>query len=114
MKNPDLQQLIKRRNQLIENIGQLKGAIRGTLVKTQKKCGRKTCSCEQGQLHPHMYISIHRKPQNKVVYIRPREIEDTQKGIQACRQVLDILDEISLINMELIKSGFTKNDLSGG
>ena len=112
MKNSDPQQLIKRRNQLVENIAQLKGAIRGSLVKTKKKCGKKSCSCEEGQLHPHMYVSIHRKPQNKVVYIRPREIEATQKGIQACRQVLHILDELSSINVELIKSGFIKSDLS--
>jgi hypothetical protein len=51
-----------------------------------------------------MYVSIHRKPRNKVVYIRSREIEDTQIGIQAYRQVLHILDELSLINIELIKS----------
>jgi len=112
MNKPDQQQLIKRRNQLVENIGQLKNAIRGTLVKTKKKCGRKTCQCEQGHLHPHMYVSIHRKHRSKVVYVRPREMEDTQKGIQAFREILDILDEISLINMELIKSGMTSDPLS--
>ena len=112
MNKPDQQQLIKRRNQLVENIGQLKNAIRGTLVRTKKKCGRKTCQCGQGQLHPHMYVSIHRKRRNKVVYIRPREMEDTQKGIQAFRKILHILDEISLINMELIKSGMTSDSLS--
>lgn len=112
MNNPDQQQLIKRRNQLVENIGKLKNAIRGTLVKTKKKCGRKTCQCEQGKLHPHMYISIHRKPRNKSVYIRSREMEDTEKGIQAFREILHILDEISLLNMELIKSGMTSDSLS--
>jgi hypothetical protein len=104
MNETDQLKLIERRNQLVEKIGKLKGAIRGTLVKTKKKCGKKTCQCEQGQLHPHMYVSIHRKPRNKVVYIRSREIEDTQIGIQAYRQVLHILDELSLINIELIKS----------
>ena len=44
-----------------------------------------------------MYISIHRKRRNKVIYIRLREMEATQKGIQAFREILHILDEISLI-----------------
>ena len=104
MTNPDPQQLIEKRNLLLKKVGKLKGLIRGTLVRTKKKCGRKDCRCEQGDLHPHVYISIYRKPRNKVVYIRPQEIEETQKGIQAYREVLRILDEISLINMTLVKT----------
>ena len=104
MKNQESVNLMEKRSQLIDEALSLKEFIRGTLVKTKKKCGRKSCRCEKGQLHPHIYISTSRNKRNQVVYIRPNEVKKAQKHIDNYRKLTQILDEISQLNIALLKN----------
>jgi hypothetical protein len=103
MKNREQAILMKKRSHLTNEVLNIKGFIRGTLVKTKKKCGRKSCRCEQGQLHPHVYISTSRNKKNQIIYIKPDEMETAQQHIDNYRKLLGILDEISQINVALLK-----------
>ena len=104
MKNSKPVNLVEKRNQLIDEALSLQEFIRGTLVKTKKKCGRKSCRCEKGQLHPHVYISTSRNRRNQMTYIRPGEIKEAQKYIDNYRKLTQVLDEISQLNIALLKN----------
>ncbi len=99
--NPD--NLVKQRTLLMQEVLSLREFIRGTLVKTQKKCGRKSCKCEKGLLHPHIYISTSRNRRNQVVYIRPNEVGKAEHRIKNYRKLTEILDNISQVNIALLK-----------
>ena len=103
MKNKKQAMLMKKRSQLMQEILNIEGFIRGTLVKTNKKCGRKSCRCEQGFLHPHVYISTSRNKRNQIIYIRPHEVEQARQHVNNYRKLMEILDEISQINATLLK-----------
>jgi hypothetical protein len=103
MNNQTPEILIKQRTQLIQEVVSLQEFIRGTLVKTQKKCGRKSCKCEKGLLHPHIYISTSRKRQNQVLYIRPNEVRKAEHRIKNYRKLTETLDKISQVNIALLK-----------
>lgn len=79
--------------------------IRGSLVKTRKKCGRAGCRCESGELHPHAYLSTSGKKGNTIVYVRPEQEAAFRRGVKAYRKALSLLDEISRANIEIIKGG---------
>ena len=95
--------MIKKRGQLLHEVLDIKEFIRGSLVKTKRKCGRKSCRCEQGQLHPHVYISTSRNKRNKIIYIRPNEEEKARQYINNYRKLIRILDQISQLNAALLK-----------
>ncbi len=103
MKNEEEAILMKKRSRLINQVLNIKGFIRGALVRTKKKCGRKSCRCQQGQLHPHIYISTRRNKQNQIIYIRPNEVETAQQHVDNYRKMIGILDEISQLNVALMK-----------
>ena len=81
------------------------GMIRGSLVKTRKKCGRAGCRCESGEMHPHTYLSTSGKRGNTIVYIRTEQEAAFRRGVKAYRNAVSLLDEISRVNIEIIKRG---------
>ena len=49
----------QERKRLLKELGTLGNMIRGTLVHTQRKCGRKGCHCMTGgPLHDVRYLTI--------------------------------------------------------
>ncbi len=103
MDNQTPENLIKQRTLLIQEVLSLQEFVRGTLVKTKKKCGRKSCKCEKGLLHPHIYISTSRNRRNQVVYIRPNEVGQAEHYIKNYRKLTETLDKISQVNIALLK-----------
>ena len=79
--------------------------IRGSLVKTWKKCGRAGCRCESGEMHPHTYLSTSGKKGNTIVYVRPEQEAAFRRGVSAYRNAVSLLDEISRVNIEIIREG---------
>lgn len=112
MDNQNPKKLLKQRTRLIQEALSLQEFIRGTLVKTKKKCGRKSCQCEEkGLLHPHIYISTSRNKRNQIVYIRPSEVRKAERCIKNYRKLTDILDTISQVNIALLK--LERNNTAG-
>jgi len=99
--------LKKKRHLLLEKLAAQDEMIRGSLVKTHKKCGRKGCRCESGELHPHTYLSFSGKGGNTIVYVRREEEAAFRRGVSACRKARSILEQISRVNIEIIKEDET-------
>lgn len=95
--------LKKKRQILMEKLLAQEGMIRGSLVKTQKKCGRKGCRCESGELHPHTYLSFSGKGGNTIVYVKQEEEAAFQRGVRAYTKARSLLERISRVNIEIIK-----------
>ena len=98
--------LLEKREQLCRKLGEVSTSmIRGSLVKGGKKCGRKGCSCESGELHRHVVISTQREGKSHIVYVPLARESQAVASIAAYAETWRILEEISLINLELFKAG---------
>jgi hypothetical protein len=97
--------LKRKKHKLLDKLRAHGDMIRGSLVKTRKKCGRDGCRCESGELHPHSYLSTSGKKGNTIVYVRPGQEAEFRRGVKAYRKALSLLDEISRVNIEIIKGG---------
>ena len=98
--------MVKRRERLMRLMGELSelsGMLRGSLVETRKKCGRKECECSSGKLHPHRYLSTGTKGKNKVVYVSEKERDAFAQGVKAYEKAWKLICQISEINIRLIK-----------
>jgi len=97
--------LSKKRQKLLEQLLEQEHLVRGSLVKTSKKCGRKGCRCETGEKHPHVYLSVSGHNGNTIVYVTPEQEAAFRRGIIAYRKAWALMEKISRLNIEIIKGG---------
>ena len=97
-------QLLRKKKALARELITLSDLVRGSLVRGAKKCGRKGCKCEKGPLHPHVVISTHRGGKTHIVYV-PKAWEDqAQAAVAAYKRAWAIIEELSAVNVELLKA----------
>jgi len=97
------QKLMGKRRRLMGGVVKREGLIHGSLVRTRKKCGRKQCSCEKGDLHPHIYLSTRVKGKNRIVYLSQKQARTIGSRLKAYREVTDLLESVSDLNIQLVK-----------
>ena len=97
----------KNKDEIMKELACLGNLIRGSLVRTHRKCGKLNCACAQGKhLHPDSLLSTSVKEgRNKMTYIRKEEEEAIEAGISAYNRVWEIIDELSALNVAEIKQG---------
>ena len=105
MGKPEKERLMQKRQKLLEQMIERQDMIRGSLVKTTKKCGRKGCRCEKGEKHPHVYLSFSGKEGNTIVYVAKEQEAAFRQGISSYRKAWELLEKISRMNIEIIKGG---------
>ena len=96
----------KARKLLMKELATLGNMIRGTLVHTGRKCGRKGCHCMTGgALHDVRYLTISKHhARNRTVHVE-RSIEaDVLKGIASYKRAWEILEELGKLNLEALKA----------
>lgn len=96
----------KERERLLKELGTLGNMIRGTLVHTGRKCGRKGCHCMTGgPLHDVRYLTVStRHARNRTVHVE-RSIEaDVVRGIASYRRAREIVEELGRLNLESLKA----------
>jgi hypothetical protein len=98
-----INKLVKEREKLLYELLKCAEMIRGSLVETKKKCGRKDCECTKGKLHPHRYLSFSEKGKNSIVYVMNSEKKRFQKGLRDYEKAWKTICSISEINIKLIK-----------
>jgi len=95
---------LSRKDALLTELAGLGGMLRGTLVRTHRKCGRPECACAKGRQHAFCYLSRSAEGgKNKIVYVKPAEEAAFEAGVAAYRRVWEIIEELSRININVIK-----------
>jgi len=97
--------LLRERTRLSEELGNLSHLIRGSLVVGKKKCGRKGCPCQEEALHPHVVLSTtYPEGKTRIVYVPQVSREAAAGAVGAYRRARELLEELSTINVELLKA----------
>jgi hypothetical protein len=61
--------LERRRDELLEQLHGVGNLMRGSLVKTGVRCGRKGCVCETGEKHIKIHLSLNLHGRTRGCYV---------------------------------------------
>lgn len=82
--------------------------IHASLLERFLTCGRPKCSCHQGQKHgPFFYLNrcLPKGRMSSLLLKSEAQISQARQAVQAYRQMLETLDQLSWINLELLRRG---------
>ena len=99
------QRLAGRRRKLVEQLAGLGPVLRASLIERFTQCGKGGCKCMRGEKHgPAYYLTVsYAKGKTRQVYV-PKDLQPlAQLWVRNYRQALTVLEEISSINLELIR-----------
>ena len=110
MSNKKIQNLLDRRKQLADELAKHAGLLHGTWVERYTVCSRKGCKCHSGQKHgPRYHLAVMEDGKQRQHYIRMAHKELALQGLAHDRIIEEILQEITSINLELMKEGAYDN-----
>lgn len=95
-----------RQRKLIANSLPLEEMVRGTLIKRYLECIRPLCKCHKSKKFrhgPYYYLSIRKKDKSTHVYIPFNKLNKVKVLAENYNKVWKGLEEISAINIGLIK-----------
>jgi len=104
------QKILKvKREELIKIIKE-GSPIFGSLSSAYLPCGNPRCKCARGQLHGPMWRIVWKKPKGKqnIMYIPKKKLKEVQKMTTSYKQVRDILIEIGLLNLSVLRKEIKK------
>ena len=106
MSNINLQKLLERRKQLLNELSQHPALLHGTWVERYTACSRPNCKCHRGEKHgPRYHIAVMEDGKQRQHYIRLVNKEMALAGLKQNEIIENILHEITKINFELMKEG---------
>ena len=110
MSNTKIQNLLERRKQLAEELAKHAGLLYGTWVERYTVCSRKGCKCHSSEKHgPRYHLAVMEDGKQRQHYIRLEYKELALRGLAHNRIIEEILQEITRINLELMKEGAYDN-----
>jgi len=74
------------RSQAVQRVAE-QALLRGSLVRTQRSCGKKNCHCQQGQKHHALCLAIRVGNQRKMIYVPPALEETVRRWVETGQEV---------------------------
>jgi len=100
--------LRERKTRLLQLIKVHPDVLRASFVERFGKCGKPTCACQQGQPHGPFYYLTQCLAVGKVkkflLKTQPQQ-QQAKQGVEHYRELLELLEELSQINSELLRRG---------
>ena len=95
------------RKVLVKELSTLGGMIRGSLLHTKRKCGRKDCRCSTaGELHEVCILSTSvTGRRNRMTYVKPTEENRFRAAAQSYSRAWEIIERLTELNIADIKEG---------
>src|SRR5271157_6306336 len=98
--------LRQRKARLIGSIQLPPHLIHASMLERFLTCGRPNCSCHQGHKHgPFFYLNrcLPKGGMSSLLLKSDAQITQARQAVQAYRQLLETLDQLSWINLELLR-----------
>jgi len=96
-----------RRRGVARSLPDIEGLISGAVVEQGRRCGKEGCRCARGELHgPYTYVVLPRDGgRTKTLYVPAAAAGAVRDGAALSAAVRLALEEISMINVELLRRG---------
>ncbi|MDI9469909.1 MAG: hypothetical protein QM296_06865 [Bacillota bacterium] len=96
--------LLARKQDLFREIMALTDVLWGNVLERYTTCSRPNCRCHQGERHgPRFYLVTTEEGRQRQRYLPVRHASRIRKGAEQRRQLEAILQEITEINLALMK-----------
>ena len=105
MRRPTTRRLASRRRTLVGQLARLEPVLRASLIERFTQCGKAGCKCMRGAKHgPAYYLTVsYAKGKTRQVYV-PKHLQPlAAQWVANYRHAITVLEEISSINLELIR-----------
>jgi hypothetical protein len=98
------QLLGSQRGRLLQRISKFSPWIEGTLVTTNRFCGRKNCACHTGgQKHPVMYVTWKENGKTVSLYV-PKQLEaEVKSWVANYKKLKEVVRQISNIQKDIVR-----------
>jgi hypothetical protein len=100
--------LRQRKAHLLRSLKLPPHLIHASLLERFLTCGRPKCSCHQGQKHgPFFYLNrcLPKGRMSSLLLKSDAQLTQARQAVQAYRQLRETLDQLSWINLELLRRG---------
>ena len=105
MLSPPARRLAVRRQKLVGQLSRLGPVLRASLIERFTQCGKGDCKCMHGEKHgPAYYLTVsYAKGKTRQVYV-PKDLQPlAAMWVRNYHEAMTVLEEISSINLELIR-----------
>lgn len=105
MRDLPTSRLARRRQQLHATLTDLGPVLRASVIERYTQCGTSGCKCMRGEKHgPAYYLTVsYAKGRTRTVYIPKRLRPVAARWVQNYQHALATLEELSSINLELLR-----------
>ena len=98
----------KRR--LINRLSKSTDMMKGSLAESARSCGKTGCKCQRGELHHGYFLSYRVKGKPKMLYVPKKSYELVKKLTKNWKHHKNLIEELTDINVQLIRKGQFKED----
>ncbi len=113
--NAKKQKLVTRRQRLLQKLAGLSLVTHGSYLERFSTCARKNCDCHKGKKHgPRAYVVVYRNGQQRQVYVPQDQVAAVRKGVRQHEQALELLRQVTDINLALMREGLLDESLTAG
>lgn len=95
--------LVHRRRALLGQLRRAGNLMRGTIVERGVRCGRATCACAQGALHPKVYLSVNVRGRTQGAYLGRSRVAAVAPLLAEYQRVWGLINALTEINLELVR-----------
>jgi hypothetical protein len=96
-------QLERRRDDLLAELRSVGNLMRGSLVQTKVRCGRKGCVCESGEKHVKVHLSVNLNGRTRGCYVGQAREETVSALLTEYQRVWKIIGDLTEVNLELLR-----------
>lgn len=96
-------QLEKRHDALLAELRSLGNFMRGSLVQTKVKCGRKGCVCESGEKHVKVHLSVNLNGRTRGCYVGQAREAAVSALLMEYQRAWKIIGDLTEVNLELLR-----------
>lgn len=110
--NRAAQKLVAKRRRLLQRLAGLSLVTHGSYLERFSTCSRRDCACHQGKKHgPRSYVVLYRDGRQRQVYVPQEQTAAVRKGIRQHEQALELLRQVTDINLRLMREGLLDESL---
>ena len=96
-------QLENRRDALLAQLRSLGNLMRGSLVQTKFKCGRKGCVCEAGEKHVKVHLSVNLNGRTRGCYVGKAREEAVSALLTEYQRAWKLISDLTEVNLALLR-----------
>jgi len=102
-------QIRRMRDSRLKHLAPAGPVLAVTLARVNKRCGQPTCSCHHGgPLHQAHHLVFRQEGKTHTVYVPRDLLDEVQKWVQEHQRLKALIQEISQLNLALIR-GHVRN-----